>query len=142
METIFINTENSQTNESNRFRYYFIDKLNLKNNKTIVLANLSIYLTRKNFKSEYKNNKFKITTPTWSEEFNISDGSYAVTDLQDYFEYIIKNHETVTDKGSVINIYANKTKNRIVFKIKTGYKLELLTKETMLLFQSSKKEIN
>ena len=81
METIFINTENNKTNESNRFRYYFTDKLNLKNNKTIALANLAIYFTWKNVKSEYKNNKVKITAPAWSENFDISDGSYAVTDI-------------------------------------------------------------
>ena len=141
METIFISTGNSKTNESKRFRYYFTDKLNLKNNKTIALVNLSIYFTWENVKSEYKNNKFKITAPTWSEEFNISDGSYAVTDIQDYFEYIIKNHETITDDDSPINICANKIKNSIAFKINTGYKLELLTKETMQLLGSSKEEI-
>ena len=54
MEKISINTENSETNESNRFRYYFTDKLNLKNNKTITLANLSIYFTWKNIKSNLK----------------------------------------------------------------------------------------
>ena len=63
MEIIFITTENSKINESNRFRYYFTDKLNLKSNKTIALANLSIYFTRKNVKSEYSNNKFKIHAP-------------------------------------------------------------------------------
>ena len=57
METIFINTENSKTNESNGFTYYFTDNVNLRNNKTIALANLSI-------KSDYKNNKFKISGPT------------------------------------------------------------------------------
>ena len=111
METIFINTENSKTNKSNRFRYCFTDKLNLRNNKTIALANLSIYFVWKNVKSEYKNNKFKITAPTWSEKFNISDGSYAVTDIQDYLEYIIKKYETITDEDSPIKIYANKVKN-------------------------------
>ena len=142
METIFINTENSKTNESNRFRYYFTDKLNFKNNKTIALANLNIYFTRKNVNSDYKNNKFKISAPTWSEKFNISDGSYAVTDIQDYLEYIIKKHETITDEDSPIKIYANKIKNRVTFKIKTGYKLELLAKETMQLLGSTKKEVN
>ena len=67
METIFINSNKSKTNESNRVRYYFTDKLNLKNNKTIALVNFSIYFTWKNVKSEYKNNKFKITAPTWNE---------------------------------------------------------------------------
>ena len=64
METIFITTENSKINESNRFRYYFTDTLNLKSNKTIALANLNIYFTWKNVKSEYSNNKFKIHAPT------------------------------------------------------------------------------
>ena len=71
METIFINTENSKINESNRLRYYFTDKFNPKNDKTITLANLSVYFTWKNVKSEYKNNKFKISAPTWNEEFDI-----------------------------------------------------------------------
>ena len=60
-----MNTKNSKTNESNRFRFYFINKLDLRGNKTIALANLSIYYTWKNVKSEYKNNKFKITAPAW-----------------------------------------------------------------------------
>ena len=86
-----MNTLNSNTNESNRFMYQFNDKLNLKNpNKNMVLANLSIYYTWKNIKSEYNNNKFKISAPTWNDKFNLPDGSYSVSDIQDYFEYIIK----------------------------------------------------
>ena len=118
METIFINTENSKTSKSNRFRYYFTDKLNLENNKTIALANLSIYFTWKNVKLEYNNNKFKIHAPTWNESFDVSDGFYSIPDLQVYFEYIIKKHETITEESSPIKIYANKIKKRIVFKIK------------------------
>ena len=68
METIFINTENSKAKQTNRFRYYFIDKFNLKTNKTIALGNLSICFTWKNVKSEYENNKFEITAPTWNEK--------------------------------------------------------------------------
>ena len=68
------------------------------------------------------------------------DGSYYVSDIQDYFEYIIKKHETIADNPPV-QIYLNKIKNRIVFKIKTGYKLEFLTEETMQLLGSSKKVI-
>ena len=66
METIFTNTENSKTNESNKFFYQFINKLNLKNpnNKNIGLVNLNIYCTWKNIKSAYNNNKFKISDPT------------------------------------------------------------------------------
>ena len=90
METIFINTHNSKTNESNRFKYYFTGKLNLKNNKTIALANLSIYFAWKNVKSKYNNNKFNISAPTWNETFDMSDGSYTITGIQDYYEFIIK----------------------------------------------------
>ena len=69
------------------------------------------------------------------------DGSYSVSDIEGYFEYIIKNHETVADNPPV-QIYVNKIKNRIVFKINTGYKLELLTKVAMQLLGSSKKDID
>ena len=90
-----MNTENSKTNESHRFRLDFTDKLNLKNpKKYIALANLSIYYTQKNIKSEYNNNKFKIFAPTWNETFHLPDGSYSIADIQDYFEFIIKKHET------------------------------------------------
>ena len=119
-ENIFMNTLNSKTTESNRFMYQFTDKLNLKNpNRNMVLANLIIYYTWKNIKSECNNNKFKISAPTWSDDFNLSDGSYSVSDIQDYFEYIIKKHETFADNPPE-HIYVNKIKNRIVFKIKTG----------------------
>ena len=90
METISINSDNSKKNQSKRFRYYFTHKLNLKSNKTITLANSSIYFTWKNVKSDLKNNKFKINAPTWSEEFHVSDGSYSVPDTQNYFEFMIK----------------------------------------------------
>ena len=74
----------------------------------------------KNIEQSDKNDKFKISAPTWNLEFELSDWSYFVSDIQDYFEYIIKNHETVTDNPS-IKIYLNKIENRITFKIKTGY---------------------
>ena len=119
-----MNTLNSKTNEYNKFVYQFTDKLNLKNpNKNKPLANLTIYYTWKNIKSEYNNNKFKISAPTWSDEFYLPDGSYSVSDIQDYFEYIIKKHETIADNPPV-QIYVNKIKNRIVFKINAGYKLQ------------------
>ena len=128
-----MNTENSGTNELHRFKLDLADKLNLKNTiKNMALANLSIYYTWKNIKSEYKNNKFKISSPTWNDTFNLPDGSYSIADIQDYFEFIIKKHETITENPS-IQIYTNKIKNRITFKIKTGYKLELLSPETIKL---------
>ena len=104
----------------------------------MALANLSIYYTWKNTKSEYNNNKFKILAPTWNDAFDLPDGSYSIADIQDYFEFIIKKHETLTENPPV-QIYPNKIKNRIVFKMKTGYKLELLTPETMKLLESTKK---
>ena len=69
------------------------------------------------------------------------DGSYSVSDIPDYFEYIIKKYETIADNPAV-QIYVNKIKNRIAFKIRTGYKLELLSEETMQLLGSSKKDID
>ena len=79
-----MNTLDSKTNASNKFIYQLTDKLNLKNpNKNIALAKLSIYYTWKNIKSEYNNNKFKIPAPTWNSEFNLPNGSYSVSDIQD-----------------------------------------------------------
>ena len=98
---------------------------------------MSIYYTWKNVKSTYKNNRFKISAPTWSQKFDLPDGSYNIPEIQDYFEYIIKKHETITDTAPIL-IYANSITNRIVFKIKTGYKLELLSKETMKLLGSTR----
>ena len=72
----------------------------------------------------------------WNDKFESLDGSYSVSDIQDYFEYIIKKHDTVTG-NSPIRIYENKIENRIIFKIKTGYYFELLTPETMKLFGST-----
>ena len=126
-----MNTENSKTNEPHRFKLDLTDKLNLKNpNKNMALANLSIYYTWKNIKSEYNNNKFKISAPTWNDTFDLPDGSYSIDDIQGYSEFIIKKHET-SNEDLTIETYPNKIKNRIVFKIKPGYKLEFLTLETM-----------
>ena len=94
-----------------------------------------------NIKSVYNNNKFKISVPTWNDEFNLLDGSYSVSDIQDFFEYTIKKHETIAD-NSPVQIYVNKIKNTIVFKIKTDYKLELLSKETMQLLGGSRKDFD
>ena len=137
METFFMNTKISKTNESHRFKYHLIDKLDLRNpNENMALANLSIYYTWKNVKSIYKNNKFKISAPAWNEMFDLPDGSYNIPAIQNYLEYIIKKRETITDTVPIL-IYTNNIINRIVFKIKTGYKLELLSKETMKLLGST-----
>ena len=115
------------------------DKLNLKNpNKNIAFGNLSIYYTWKNIKSAYNNNKFQISASTWNDTFDLPDGFYFIADIQDYFEFIFKKYETLTENPPV-QIYPNKIKNRIMFKIKTGYKLELLSLKTMKLLGSTKK---
>ena len=142
METFFMNTKNIKTSESDRLKYNLIDKLDLKNpNKNMALASLSVYYTWKNVQSIYNNNKFKISAPTWNDIFDLPDGSYNIPAIQYYIEYIIKKHETIAETAPIL-IYANKISNRIVFKIKTGYKLELLSKETMKLLGSTKDTID
>ena len=106
----------------------------------MALANLNIYDTWKNINSECSNNKFNILAPTQNDTFDLPDGPYSIADIQDYFEFIIKKHEMLA-KNPPVQIYPNKLKNRTVFKIKTGYKLELLTPETMKLLGSTKKKM-
>ena len=98
-------------------------------------------ITWKNIKLECNNNKFKISAPTWNDEFDLSDGSYSISDIQDYFEFIIKKHETLAE-NLPIQIYPNKIKKRIVFKVKTGCKLGLLSLETKKLLGSAKKDVD
>ena len=142
METFFMNSKNSKTNEPYKFKYDLTDKLDLKNpNKNMALANLSIYYTWKNVKSTYNNNKFKISAPTWNETFDLHDGSYNISEIEDFIEYIIKKHEAIGENAPIL-IYANTINNRIVFKIKSGYKLESLSKETMKLLGSTSSIIN
>ena len=87
-----MNTKNSKTSEPHRFKLDLTDKLKLKSpNKNMALASLSIYCTWKIIKSEYKNNKFKISPPTWNDTFDLTDGSYSIEDIQDYFELKIRN---------------------------------------------------
>ena len=138
METFFMNSKNSKTNEPYKFKYDLIDKLDLRNtNKNMALANLSIYYTWKNVKTVYNNNKFKMSAPVWNETFDLPDGSYNISEIQDYIEYIIKKHQTIGENAPIL-IYANTINNRIAFKIKSGYKLEFLSKETMKLLGSTK----
>ena len=136
-----MNSENSRTSEYHVLVLNLTDKLDLiKGQKTVALSNLSIYYTWKNIKSSYNNNKFKISAPTWDEEFELPDGSYSISDIQDYFEYILKKHSESVDNPS-IRIYVNRIENRITFKIKSGYYLELLTPETMKLLGSTESKI-
>ena len=141
MDTIFMNSENSKTSEYHVLVSKLTDKLDLRRGqKTVALSNLSIYYTWKNIKSSYNNNKFKISAATWNEEFQLLDGSYSMLDIQDYFEYILKKHSESVDNPP-IRIYVNRIENRITFKIKSGYYLELLTPETMKLLGRAENKI-
>ena len=141
MDTIFMNSENSKTSEYHVLFLKLTDKLDLgRGQKTVALSNLSIYYTWKNVKSSYNNNKFKISAPTWSEKFELPNGSYSVSDIQDYFEYNLKKHGESVDNPS-IRMYINRIENRITFKIKNGYHLELLTSEVMKLLGSTESKI-
>ena len=133
-----MNSENSKNSEQHVLILKLTNKLDLRvGEKTTALSILSTYYTWKNIKSSYNNNKFKISALTWNDEFELPDGSYSVSDIQDYFEYILKKHGEDIDKPS-IQIYVNKIENRVTFKIKNGCSLELLTPETMKLLEAPK----
>ena len=136
-----MNSEISKTPEPHILILKLTDKLDLRRGeKIIALSDISIYYTWRNIKSSYNNNKFKISAPTWNDEFELPDGSYSVSDIQDYFEYILKKHGEDIDKPSV-QIYVNKIENRVTFKIKNWYSHELLTSETMKLLGSTENKI-
>ena len=141
MDAIFINTKNGRNSEHHVLLLNLTNKIDLRSEKTVALSNLSVYYTWKNIKSSCNNNNFKVSAPTWSEEFELPDGSYSISDIQDYFEYIFKKHRESVDQVSSIRIYVNKIRNRITSKIKNGYYLELLTPETIKLLGSSKSKI-
>ena len=139
-----MNSENSKKSEPRILKLKHTDKLDLRvDKKVIALSNLSIYYTWNNNKSSNNNNKFKISAPTWNEEFTLPGGSYSISDIQDYFHYILKKHgENINkDNNPSVKIYINKIENRITFKIKNRYSLELLRKETMRLLGSTKNKI-
>ena len=103
-----MSSENSKTSKPHVLTLKLTDKLDLRiGEKVIALSNLSIYYTRKNILSWYNNNKFKISAPTWNDKFELPDGSHSISDIQDYFEYILKKHGEDIDKPSV-QIYVNK----------------------------------
>ena len=102
MDTIFMNSENSKTSECHALLFELTDKLDPKRGqKSAALSNLSIYYTWKNIKSSYEKNKLKISSTMWSDEFELPDGSYSVSDIQDYFEYILKKHSASVDNPSI-----------------------------------------
>ena len=98
---------------------------------------MSFYHTWKNVRQQCKNNEIKIIAPTGNDEFKLPNGSYSVSDIQDYIKYVIKKHEAFTTIPPV-NVYLNKINKRLVFEIKVGYKLELEMSETKKVFGSTK----
>ena len=135
-------SENSKTSMPLVLILKLTSKFDLRiGEKVIALSNLSIYYTWRNIKSSYNNIKFKISAPTWNDEFELPDESYSVSDIEDYFKYILKKHGENTNKPSV-QIYVNKIENTITFKIKDGYSLEILILETMKLLESTKSKIS
>ena len=134
-----MNTENSKTNEPHKFVLNLSQRLDLRSSdKHVALQKLSIYYTWKNVRKKYKNNKLKIIAPTWNDELEFPDGSYSVSDIEDWIKFIIKKHGTLTTIP-LIHVYINRINNRLVFKIKDGYNLEL---QTLKLFGSTKKLID
>ena len=141
MDTIFMDSDNSKTSELHALILNLTDKLDLRRaEKIIALSNLSICYTWKNIKISYNNNKLKISAPTWNDKFELPGGSYSVSNIQDYFECILKKHGENTDKPSV-QIYVNNIENRVTFKIIDGCSVELLTRETMKLLGSTENKI-
>ena len=135
-----MNPENSRISEYHVLIFKLTVKLDLRRGeKSNALSNLSIYYIWKNIKSSCNYNKFKILAPAWNDEFEIHGGSYLVSDIQDYFEYILKHNRNVYNPS--IRIYVNKIENRITFKIKKGYYLELLASETKKLLGSTDSKI-
>ena len=107
MDTIFMNSDNSKTSKLHVLILKLTNKLDLGiGEKIIALSNLSIYYTWRNIKRSYNNNKFKISAPTWNDKFDLPDGSFSVSDIQDYFDYILKKHRENNGKPSV-QIYVN-----------------------------------
>ena len=102
MDPIFINSENSRILKPHILALKLFNKLDLRfGKKAIALSSLRIYYTWKNVKSTYNNNKFQISAPTWNDKFELPDGSYSISDIQDYFECILKKHGESVDKPSV-----------------------------------------
>ena len=139
-----MNSKNSKTFNPHRVLLNIKDKTNLnRSDNYVALSNLSMYDTWQRIKGHIRPigfNKFQISAPTWNEEFESPDVSYSISGIQDYFEYVLKNHGENTINPSLW-IHVNKIESRITFKIKKGYYLELLTPETMKLLGSTKSKV-
>ena len=128
-----MNSERSKTCTCTQAKARLTDKLDIR--RLVSLSNLSVFYTQTNIKSETNN---KISGTTLDEAFELPNGSCSKSDNQDYFDYIIKEHETLSDKQPVQR-YVNKIQNRVMFKIESGF--QLLTPETMKLVGSTDERI-
>ena len=139
METIFINPENSKTNEPDINLFLTSQKDQTYENQInmLLFKEFFIYYKWKNIRKQYKNNKLKLIAPIWNDEFELPDGSYSVSVIQDYIKYIIKKHEILITVPP-IHVYTNIIINRLVFKLKDGYRIQLQTPETMKSFGNTK----
>ena len=116
-----MNSKFSKKYDFHKILLNFSDKTDLKkSNIHVASLHLTIYCTWKKIRESCKTNKFRISGPIWNEKFELQDGSYSVSYIQNYFEYIIQKHETVAYNPS-IRIYVNKIENKITFNIKAGY---------------------
>ena len=134
-----MNMENIKMNEPHKFVLKLSQKLDLRSsNKHVVLQSLffSFLLHIENVRRQHKNNRLKIIIPIWKDEFELPDGSFS--DIQDCIEYIREKHETVTTIPP-IHVFINKISNKLMFKIKDGYKLEWQMPQVMKLFRYTKK---
>ena len=110
----------SKTSDPYRLLLNLTDKIDLRRKDKYLYQILAFTIHGKIL---YSNNKFRISALSWNEKFELPDGSYSISDIQDYFEYILKSHGEKTVNPS-IRIYANKIENRITVKLKTGYYFE------------------
>ena len=121
METIFMNTEINKTNAPVKFLLKVTQRLHLRSsNKHVALQNLSINYSLKNIRQQYKNNKLKIIAGVWDDEIELPDRSFSVSDVPDYFEFIIKKYKTFP-ANPPIHIYISRINNKLLFKMKDGY---------------------
>ena len=121
METIFMNTENNKTNKSRKFVLNLSQRLDLRSSdQRVASQNLSIHCTQKNIRKQYKNSKIKIIAQAWNDEFELPDGSYSVSDIQHYIDFIIKKHKTLT-RIPPIHVYINRINNRLILLKQGNY---------------------
>ena len=137
-----MNSKYSKSSESHKVALNLGDKIALKwGDKYFVFSNASIYYRWKDIKKLDKNNESEISVQTCNNKFRLPDESYAVWDIQDDFDYVIKKKREALNDNQLIIIYINKIENWITSKIKSGYYLELLIPEMMNLLGSTEKKI-